>query len=128
MVQRNGGRGKQKVHSGRTNAKKTKAHLRAMALQTKPEANKWLRLNPLIARLAIDSFAFERGPPMIAKTHAHLVEEMNLAESEGDKSAEFVDRMYQITLEAFSTENVTKEVGFERTNSMLKALRTCPFW
>ena len=41
---------------------------------------------------AIDSFAFERGPAMIAKTHAHLVEEMNLAESEVNKSAEFVDR------------------------------------
>ena len=32
----------------RQNAKETKAHLEAMVLRTKPEANKWLHLTPQI--------------------------------------------------------------------------------
>ena len=38
--------------------KKTKAHLEAMGLQTKPEANKWLHLNPRIATLAMEAKSF----------------------------------------------------------------------
>ena len=77
------------------NAKQTKAHLQAMVLR---------HLTLRIAALGID--AFERGPPMIAKIHAYLVRELNLADNEGEKSAQFVDRMYQTTLESFWTENV----------------------
>ena len=33
-----------------------KAHLKAMILQTKPEANKWLLLTPQIAALGMDAF------------------------------------------------------------------------
>ena len=36
---------------------------------------------------------------MIKKIHAYLVEELNLAENAGEKSAEFVNRMCQVTLE-----------------------------
>ena len=88
----------------RQSAKETKANLRAMTLQTKPEANKWLHLTPRVAAISID--AFERGPLMIAKIHAYLLRELNLAENEGEKSAEFVDRMCQTTLEAFWTAKV----------------------
>ena len=66
--------------------------------------------------------AFERGPAMITKVHAYLVKELNLAENVEVKSAETLDRMYQITLEAFWTQNVRAERGFERTDSMLEAL------
>ena len=53
-----------------------------MVLLTKPKANNWLHLTPRVAALGMD--AFERGPPMMAKIHAHLVRELNLAESEGE--------------------------------------------
>ena len=49
----------------RKNSKETRAHLEATVLRTKPEANKWLHLNPRIAALGTD--AFERGPLMIKK-------------------------------------------------------------
>ena len=104
----------------RQSAKETKAHLEAMVLRTKPEANKWLHLNPRIAALGMD--AFERGPTKITKVHAYLVKELNLAANAEEKLAEFIDRMCQITLEAFWTQNVRLEKGFERTDSLLEAL------
>ena len=73
------------------NAKETKAHLEAMVFRMKPEANKWLHLTTSIAPLGMD--AFERGPTMITKIHAYLVRELNLSENEGEKSAEFIERM-----------------------------------
>ena len=48
-------------------SKETRAHLEAMVLRTKPEANKWLHLIPRIAALGTD--AFERGPVIIRKIH-----------------------------------------------------------
>ena len=66
--------------------------------------------------------AFERGPAWITKNHAYLVKELNLAEIVEVKSAETLDRMYQIPLEAFWTQNVRAERGFEKTDSMLEAL------
>ena len=60
-------------------------------------------LTPSKAALGID--AFERGTPVIAKILAYLVREMNLVESEREKSMEFVDTMCQITLEVFWTEH-----------------------
>ena len=47
---------------------------------------------------------------------------MNLAEKAEEKSAEFVNRMCQVTLEAFRTQNVKGEEGFDRTDSMLEGL------
>ena len=104
----------------RQNAKETKTHWEAMVLRTKPEANKWLHLTPRIASLGVD--AFERGPTMITKIHAYLVRELNLAENEGEKSAEFTDRLCQITLEAFWTQNMRGDEGFEGTDSILERL------
>ena len=83
-------------------------------------ANKWLHLTPRIAALGTD--AFERGPAMITKIHAYLVKEVNLAENADEKSAEFVNRVCQVTLEAFWTQNVKGEEGFDRTDSMLEGL------
>ena len=40
----------------RQNCKNTKAHLKAMVLQTKPEGNKWLHLTFRIAALVMDLF------------------------------------------------------------------------
>ena len=102
----------------RKNSKETRAHLEAMVLRTKPEANKWLHLTPRIAALGAD--AFERGPVMIRKIHAYLVKEVNLAENAEEKSAKFVNRVFQVTLEAFWTQNVKGEEGFDRTDSMLE--------
>ena len=48
--------------------KDTRAHLEAMVLRTKPEANQWLHLTPRVAALGAD--AFEQGPVMIRKIHA----------------------------------------------------------
>ena len=104
----------------RENSKETRAHLEAMVLRTKPEANKWLHLTPRIAALGAD--AFERGPVMIKKIHAYLVKEVNLAENAEVKSAEFVNRVCQVTLEAFWTQNVKGEEFFDRTDSMLEGL------
>ena len=104
----------------RKNSKDTRAHLEAMALRTKPEANKWLHLTPRIAALVTD--AFERGPVMIKKIHVYLVKEVNLAENAEEKSAEFVNSMCQITLEVFWTQNVKGDEGFDRTDSMLEGL------
>ena len=56
----------------RQNANETKAQL-------------WLHFTLRIAALGMD--AFKRGPPMIIKIHAYLDRELNLAESEGEKSA-----------------------------------------
>ena len=91
-----------------------------MVLRTKPEANKWLHLTPRIAALVAN--AFERGPMMIIKIHAYLVKEVNLAKNAEEKSAEFVSRVCQITLEAFWTQNVKGEEGSDRTDSMLEGL------
>ena len=104
----------------RKNSKETRAHLEAMVLRTKPEDNKRLNLTPRIAALGSD--AFERGPVMIKKIHAYLVKMVNLAENAEDKSAEFVSRVYQVTMEAFWTQNVKGEEGFDRTDSMLEGL------
>ena len=60
-----------------------RAHLEAMVLQTKPEANKWLHLFPQIQALGMD--AFESGPPMIGKIHVYLVRELNFG---GQRSRE----------------------------------------
>ena len=94
----------------RQNPKETKAHLEAMVLRTKPEANKWLRLTPRTAALDMD--AFVRGPAIITNIHAYLVKELNFAENVEEKLAEFVNRMFQITQETFWTQNLRREEGF----------------
>ena len=66
--------------------------------------------------------AFERGPAIITKIRAHLVKELKLAENAEQKSAEFIDRMWKITLEALWTENLRGEGGFERTDSTSEGL------
>ena len=104
----------------KANSKEIRAHLEAMVLRTKPEANQWLYLTPRIA--ALDADGFERGPVMIRKIHAYLVKEVNLAENAEEKSAEFVNKVCQVTLETFWTHNVKGEEGFERTDSMLERL------
>ena len=116
-------RGKEIKEEGerRKNSKEKRAHLEAMVLRTKVEANKWLHLTPRIAALGMD--AFERGPVMIRKIPAYLVKEVNLAENPKEKSAKYVHRGCQVTLEAFWTQNVKGEEGFDRTDSMLEGLR-----
>ena len=104
----------------RKNSLETRVHLEAMVLRTKPEANQWLHLNPRVAALGAD--AFQQGPVMITKIHAYLLKEVNLAENAGEKTAEFVNRMCQITLETFWTQEVKGQEGFERTDSMLEGL------
>ena len=51
-------RGMEKKEEGgrRKNSKETRAHLEAMVLRTKLEANKWLHLTPRIAALGADAF------------------------------------------------------------------------
>ena len=87
-----------------------------MVLRTKPEANPWLHITPRIAALGAD--AFEQGPVMIKKIHAYLVNEVNAA----DKSAEFVNRVCQVTLEALWNQKRKGEEGFDRTDSMLEGI------
>ena len=110
----------------RGNSKETRAHLEAMVLTTKPEDNQWLVLTARIAALGAD--AFERGPVMIRTIHAYLVKEVNLAKNAEDKSAEFVKRVCQVTVETLWTQNVEEEEGFERTDSMLEGLRAGSSW
>ena len=98
----------------------TRAQLEAMVLRTKPEANQWLHLNPRVAALGAD--AFEQGPVMITKIHAYLLKEVNLAENAEEKTAEFTNRVCQITLETFWTQELKGQEGFERTDSMLEGL------
>ena len=104
----------------RENSKETRIHLEAMVLRTKPEANQWLHLTPRIAALGAD--AFEQGPVMIRTIHAYSVKELNLAENAEEKSAEFVNRVCHVTLEAFWTQKMRGEEGFDRTDSMLEGL------
>ena len=59
----------------RKNSLETRAHLEAMVLRTKQEANQWLHLNPRVAALGAD--AFEQGPVMFTKIHAYLLKEVN---------------------------------------------------
>ena len=59
---------------------------------------------------------------MIRKVHAYLVKEVSLAENVEEKSAEFVNRVCQITLEAFWTQNELGEEVFDRTDNMLEGL------
>ena len=75
----------------RENSQETRAHLEAMVLRTKPEANQWLHLTPRVAALGAD--AFEQGPLMIKKIHAYLLQEVKIAENAGEKTAEFVNRV-----------------------------------
>ena len=89
-------------------------------MRTKPEANQWLHLTPRVAALGAD--AFEQGPIMIKKIHAYLLKEVNLVENAEEKTAEFVNRVCQVTLETFWTEKVKGEEGFEHTDSMLEGL------
>ena len=91
-----------------------------MVLRTKPEANQWLHLTPRVA--AFGANAFEQGPVMISKIYVYLVKEVNLAENTEEKSAEFVNRVCQVTLETFWTQKVRGEEGFDRTESMLEGL------
>ena len=104
----------------RKNSQETRAHLEAMVLRTKPEANQWLQLSPRVAALGAD--AFEQGPIMMKKIHAYLLKEVNIAENAEEKTAEFVNRMCQITLETFWTQEMKGEKGFEGTDSMLEGL------
>ena len=104
----------------RKNSQETRAHLEAMVLRTKPEANQWLYLSPRVAALGADSF--EQCPVIIRKIHAYLLKEVNLAENAEEKTAEFVNRMCQITLETFWTQEVRGKEGFERTDIMLEGL------
>ena len=104
----------------RENSKETKAHLEAMVLRTKPEANKWLHLTPRIAALGTD--AFERGPAMITKIHAYLVKKLNLAENAEETPAEIANSMCQLSLEAFWTQNVRGDEGFDMNNSILEGV------
>ena len=92
----------------------------AMVLRTKPEANQWLHLTPRVA--AFGANAFEQGPVMISKIYVYLVKEVNLAENTEEKSAEFVNRVCQVTLETFWIQKVRGEEGFDRTESMLEGL------
>ena len=89
-------------------------------LRTKPEANQWLHLTPRVAALGAD--AFEQGPVMIKKIHAYLLKEVHLAENAEEKTAEFVNRVCQVTLETFWTGKMKGEEGIERTDSMLEGL------
>ena len=59
---------------------------------------------------------------MIRKIHAYLVKEVNLAENAEQNSADFVNRMFQVTLETFWPQNVKGQEGFEQTDSMLEEL------
>ena len=95
----------------RNNSKDTRAHLEAMVLRTKPEANQWLHLTPRVTALGAD--AFEQCP---------VIKEVNLAENAKKKTAEFVNRVRQVTLETFWTQKVKGEEGFERTDRMLEGL------
>ena len=53
--------------------------------------------------------AFDQGPVMIRKIHAYLVREVNLAENAEEKTAEFVNKVCQVTLETFWTQKVKGE-------------------
>ena len=77
-------------------------------------------MTPRIAALGAD--AFEQSLVMIKKIHAFLVKEVNLAENGEEKLAEFVNRVCQVTLEAFWTQKVRGEEGFDRNDSMLEGL------
>ena len=79
-----------------------------------------IHLNPRVAALGAD--AFEQCPVMITKIHAYLLKEVNLVENAEEETAEFVNRMYQITLETFYTQEVKGQEGFEWTDSMLEGL------
>ena len=59
---------------------------------------------------------------MIKKILAYLLKEVKLAENAGENTAEFVNRVCQVTLETFWNEKVNGEEGFERTDSMLEGL------
>ena len=91
----------------RKNSKDTRAHLEAMVLRTKPEANQWLHLTPRVAGLGAD--AFEQGPVIIRKIYVYLVKEVNLAKNAEEKAAEFVNRVCQVTVETFWTQEVKGE-------------------
>ena len=45
----------------RKNSKDTRAHLEAMVLRTKPEANQWLHLTPRVAALGADAFEAKKS-------------------------------------------------------------------
>ena len=113
----------------RKNSKETRDLLEAMVLRTKSEANKWLHLSPRIAALGAD--ALERGPVMIRKIDAYLVKEISLAENAEEKSAEFVNKVCQVTLEAFWTQNVREKKALTGLTACWKGKEPegpCPSW
>ena len=72
--------------------------------------------------MASGADSFEQGPIMIKKIHAYLLKDVNLAENAEEKTAEFVNRMCQITLETFWNQEVKGEEVFERLDIMLEGL------
>ena len=50
------------------------------------------------------------------------MKEVNLTENAEEKSAEFVNRVCQVIMEAFSTRKLKREESFDRTDSMLEGL------
>ena len=61
-----------------------------------------------------------RAVPM--KIHAYLLREFNSVEKNEKKSAECIDRICQITLEAFWRQKLIGKETFERTDGNLEGL------
>ena len=59
---------------------------------------------------------------MIRKIHAYLVKEVNMGENAEEKPADFVNRVCQVTLEAFWKQNAKRKEDFDRTDIMLEGL------
>ena len=59
---------------------------------------------------------------MITTIHAYPVKELSLAENAEENSVELINRMCQITLEAFWRQKVRGEEDLEKTDSMLEGL------
>ena len=101
----------------RRKAKETKAHLEAMVLRTKPEANKRLHLTPRIAALGIDGF--ERSLTMIpAVPQVPDVPQVMRSSSEQEQRSNILDRLGEVPVrrtihqrQKFGSVNQTTEAS-----------------
>ena len=96
----------------RQNAKERKAHLEAMVLRTKPDANKWLHLTPRVAALGMDA---SEGSPDDCQNPRLSRKKIK---SGGKRRRE--NNRTRRQDEPDDTGDILDSEGFERTKSMLE--------
>ena len=83
----------------RRNATSTEEYLGAMGLRTKPDANPWLYLSPLLCTLGQD--AFDHAPAVIRVIYQHLKATLDAREEAGANIIQLMQEIITMSVEQF---------------------------